>query len=76
MVGGAPCSVGRRRSWWRTARGGSRENGLDPPSPASLDSGSWFFEVPFDPMIVTVSLVRDESDWISKHVFRDKLSKL
>ena len=49
---------------------------VDPPHPVSFGGHSWFHEVPIDPTIVMVSLVCDESHRISKHVFRDKLSKL
>ena len=76
MVGGASCSVSRRRSWWRTTRGGREEIGLDPPSPVNFDRGSWPHEVQLIPLVVTVSLVRDESGRISKQAFRDKLSNI
>ena len=53
-----------------------REDNFDPPSPANVDGGSWIHKVPFDPTIVMVPLVHNESGRISKHVFRDKMSKL
>ena len=43
---------------------------------AMVDGGPWLEKVPFDPTIVMVPSVRDESSWILKHTFRDKLSKL
>ena len=49
---------------------------LERRSPATSDQGSWFHEVQLNLLVVLVSLVRDESGRISKHAFRDKLSKL
>ena len=47
------------------------------PSPlAMVDGGSGLKQVQLNPTIVMVSLVRDENGQISKHAFRDKLSKL
>ena len=43
---------------------------------ATSDGGYGSQQVPFDPTIVMVPLVRDESDQNSKDVFQDKLSKL
>ena len=62
----------RRVGAWESGHGSS----IDPPSLATFDYGSWLHEVPFDPTIVMVSLVHDESGQNSKHAFRDGLSKL
>ena len=53
-----------------------REDGFDPSSSGSVDSGYWLHEVPFDPTIVMVLLICKESGRVVKHAFRDKLSKL
>ena len=49
---------------------------LEHRSPATVDGGHWLEQIPFDPTIVTVPLVRDETSQSLKHAFRDKLSKL
>ena len=46
------------------------------PPQATFDGGSWLHEVSFDPKIVIVPLIHEESGRISKHAFRDRLSKL
>ena len=50
--------------------------GVVPPSPAMPTAISRFHEVLFDPTIIMVPFVCDESGWISKHIFRGRLSKL
>ena len=60
----------------RPQMGGREENGGKTPPPATFDGDFGYQEVPFDLTIVIVPLVRDKSGRISKHVFRDKLSKL
>ena len=52
------------------------ETSVKRQSLATFDGSSSLHEVPFDPMIIMIHLVRDESDQISKYVFQDKLSKL
>ena len=56
---------------WESGHGSS----VDTPYQATFDGGSYLYDVPFDPTIVMVSLVHDESGRNSKHVFRDGLSK-
>ena len=43
---------------------------------AKIDGGPWLEQVPFDPTIVMVPSVHDESGQILIHAFRDKFSKL
>ena len=43
------------------ARGSRKQNGCDPPSPATFDGGSWFHDVQLNLLVVWVPLVRDES---------------
>ena len=75
-MGGALHDVGRCcwRWWQRIAK--PQLNAIVSPSLATVGGISQFHEVLFDPTIVTVPLVHDESDRILKHLFGGKLSKL
>ena len=46
------------------------------PPLATVDDIPSLQQVAFDPTIVTVPSIRDESGWISKQAFRGRLSKL
>ena len=61
---------------WSTARGRPQWSNAQPLSPVTVGGIPSLHEVPFDPTILTVPSIRDEGSQISKHVFRDELSKL
>ena len=52
-----------------------RRGGVDPSSPITPTTIPRFPQVSFNPLVIMVSSVCDESDQFSKHSFRDKLSK-
>ena len=68
-LGPAPLTV----KWRRLQRGGrvvaATVGWLERQSLAMVDGGPWLEQVPFDPTIVMVPSVRDDSGWILKHAF-------
>ena len=75
-LGPAPLTMKWRRLKWAGCVVATTVGWLERWFPATVDCGPWLEQVPFDPTIVMVPSVREESGQISKHAFQDKLSKL
>ena len=65
-----------RQQWLSTAHVRPQRSHGEMPSLATFGCGSKLPQVPLNLLVVLVPLVRDKSGRITKHVFRDKLSKL
>ena len=75
VAGGGSTVVDDRRWVEEDTRNGRFSTTVKWSSPATFDGDSWLQDVPFNPMIVRVPFVLDETGRIVKHAFRDKLSK-